>query len=313
MPQAGALRLGQLAAAASVGLAAARGTVRIRAIDAARQSSHTLIPSTAFDDAWIQVDHTADPQFFVNLLDATRAHLLERAQASPVEFFEPLALAQGLNVLDVGCGTGDLLRLLAPLVAPGRAVGIDLSETMIAEARSRSGLTAPNLIFEPGDVLSLQFPDGAFERVMANQVLVHLPDPWSALAEMCRVVAGDGLISITEMDWGTMIVESSDRELSRRFSQLTSDGLRNGLIARELPGRLRELGLKRVAIHPEVRLGQALDSFHRWFIVPSLSHFTRIGAISQAESDAFLSDLEERAIQGRYFSSLISYTIIAGR
>ena len=52
--------------------------------------------------------------------------------------FAPLALRPGLGVLDVGCGTGDVLRLLAPIVSPGEAVGLDLSETMIAEATQRS-------------------------------------------------------------------------------------------------------------------------------------------------------------------------------
>jgi len=70
-----------------------------------------LVPSTAFADAWIQVDRTEDPRFFVNLLDATRARLLERARTSPREFFAPLTLRPGFNVLDVGCGTGDFLRL----------------------------------------------------------------------------------------------------------------------------------------------------------------------------------------------------------
>jgi cyclopropane fatty-acyl-phospholipid synthase-like methyltransferase len=66
-----------------------------------------LVPSTAFADAWIQVDRTENPRFFVNLLDATRTRLLERARTSPREFYAPLALRPGLNVLDVGCGTGD--------------------------------------------------------------------------------------------------------------------------------------------------------------------------------------------------------------
>ena len=72
-----------------------------------------LVPSTAFADAWIQVDRTENPRFFVNLLDATRARLLERARTSPTDFFAPLALRPGLNVLDVGCGTGDFLRLIS--------------------------------------------------------------------------------------------------------------------------------------------------------------------------------------------------------
>lgn len=64
-----------------------------------------LVPSTEFADAWIQVDRTEDPRFFVNLLDAIRARLLERARTTPREFCA-VGSTHGLNVLDVGCGTG---------------------------------------------------------------------------------------------------------------------------------------------------------------------------------------------------------------
>ena len=142
---------------------------------------NALVPSTAFADAWIQVDRTENPRFFVNLLDATRARLLERARTSPSEFFAPLALRPGLNVLDVGCGTGDFLRLLAPIVSPGKAVGVDLSETMIAEARQRSAEKVENLSFRVGSVLELPFQAASFDRVLATQLLLHVPDPVKAL------------------------------------------------------------------------------------------------------------------------------------
>jgi len=161
-----------------------------------------LLPSTAFADAWTQVDQTEDPRFFVDLLDATRARLLERARTSPQEFFAPLALCPGLNLLDVGCGTGDFLRLLAPIVSPGKAVGLDLSETMIAEAVQRSAENLKNLSFRVGSALELPFPGGSFDRVLATQVLLHIPDPWRALTEMKRVLALSGLICVTEIDWG---------------------------------------------------------------------------------------------------------------
>lgn len=133
----------------------------------------TPIPSTAFADAWIQVDRTEDPRFFVNLLNATRARLLERARKSPAEFFASLDPRPGLNVLDVGCGTGDFLRLLAQLVAPGRAVGIDLSETMIGEARQRPVSSTSNLLFRMGSVLDLLLENGSFDRVIATQLLLQ--------------------------------------------------------------------------------------------------------------------------------------------
>ena len=272
-----------------------------------------LIPSTAYADAWIQVDQTENPRFFVNLLDATRARLLERARKSPVQFFAPLALRAGLNVLDVGCGTGDFLRLLAPLVSPGKAVGLDLSETMIAEAVQRSTENAANLSFRVGSALELPFQAETFDRVLATQVLLHLPDPWKALAEMKRVLAPSGLICISEINWGTLVVQTSDNELGRRFSDLACRELRNGLIIRELPGELRKLGFNHIVILPEVEVAQERDTLYTWFVEPSLKHFKRIGAFSEAEAEAFLADLNERADRGSYFSSRTYYTILASQ
>jgi SAM-dependent methyltransferase len=271
------------------------------------------LPTTAFADAWIQVDRTEDPRFFVNLLDATRARLLEQARESPARFFAPLTPRPGLNVLDVGCGTGDSLRLLAALVDPGKSVGLDLSETMIDEARQRSSTPGSNLTFQVGSVLELPFEAGSFDRVIATQLLLHVPDPWKGLAEMWRVLAPGGMISVAEIDWGTLVLEGTNRELSRRFTALACKELRNGLIVRELPGRLRNLGCKQITIMPEVEVAQDIDAFHRWFVEPSLSHFRRIGAFSRAEADSFLNDLQERALQGQYFSSRTFYSIIGSR
>ena len=275
--------------------------------------TNPLVPSTAFADAWIQVDRTEDPRFFVKLLDATRARLLERARTSPREFFAPLALRPGLNVLDVGCGTGDFLRLLAPIVSPGTAVGVDLSETMIAEARQRAGENMDNLSFRVGSVLELPFPSASFDRVLVTQVLLHVPDPAKALVEIKRVLAPSGAVCISEIDWGTLVVQSSENELGRRFSELACRELRNGLIIRELPGQLRELGFNHIVIRPEIEVAQDLDAFYTWFVEPSLQHFKRIRAFTEAEADAFLADLKERALRGSYFSSRTYYTILASQ
>ena len=273
----------------------------------------TRIPSTAFADAWIQVDGTENPEFFVRLLDATRAELLERARSSPAEFFAPLDLHSGYRVLDVGCGTGDMLRLLAPLVAPGNAVGIDISETMIAEARSRTSGSVSNVSFQVGNALDLPLETGSIDRVLATQVLLHIPDPWTALGEMWRVLTPNGLVFIGEIDWGTVAVECTDRELGRRFTRLACDELRNGLIVRELPNRLRGAGFDRIRLTPQVQVALSPDAFHRWFIEPSMTHFRRIGAFSAAEAKLFLSDMQERAMEGRYFCSRTYYSIVASR
>jgi len=108
-------------------------------------------------------------------------------------------------------------------------------------------------------------------------------------------------------------VHSSDNELGRRFSELACRELRNGLIIRDLPGQLRELGFDHMVIRPEIEVAENLDAFYTWFVEPSLRHFKRIGAFSEAEADAFLGDLKERAQSGRYFSSRTFYTVLASR
>jgi len=117
------------------------------------------------------------------------------------------------------------------------------------------------------------------------------------------------VLSVAEIDWGTNAVESSDRALGRAFTRLACDELRNGLIPRELPWRLRELGFERIRIIPEVQVAQDLDAFHHWSVVPSLSHFVRIGGFAAAAAAAFLDDLQNRARQGHYFSSRIYYPV----
>ena len=184
---------------------------------------------------------------------------------------------------------------------------------MIAEAVQRSAENFENLSFRMGSALELPFQAGSFDRILATQVLLHIPDPWRALAEMKRVLAPSGLLCVTEIDWGTLVVQSSDNELGRRFSELACRELRNGLIIRELPGQLRELGFNHIFIRPEVEVAQDVDAFCTWFVEPSLKHFKRIGAFSEAEADAFLADLRERAERGRYFSSRTFYTVLASQ
>jgi cyclopropane fatty-acyl-phospholipid synthase-like methyltransferase len=96
------------------------------------------VPVTNFSASWAQVDQTSDPLFYASLLDATRAEGLAEARRDPDAAFAPLKLRAGLRVLDVGCGTGDYLRVMAPLVAPGPAVGVDLSAALVGCAQRRT-------------------------------------------------------------------------------------------------------------------------------------------------------------------------------
>src|SRR5438105_13229437 len=65
------------------------------------------------------------------------------------------SLRPGLDLLDVGCGPGTITVDLATRVAPGRVVGIDLSEEPLAEARGLAERAGATVTFEVGDVYAL--------------------------------------------------------------------------------------------------------------------------------------------------------------
>ncbi|HET7808075.1 MAG TPA: methyltransferase domain-containing protein [Gaiellaceae bacterium] len=91
-----------------------------------------------------------------------------------------LTALEPARTLDVACGTGFLTRHLR-----GEIVGLDQSESMLAEAREQ----APAATFVQGDALALPFGDGSFDRVFTGHFYGHLdgPERERFLAEARRV------------------------------------------------------------------------------------------------------------------------------
>jgi 2-polyprenyl-3-methyl-5-hydroxy-6-metoxy-1,4-benzoquinol methylase len=98
------------------------------------------------------------------------------------------------SLLDVGCGEGVLTARWAASLAPGRVVGIDLDDPLIAAEWAKRA--APNLTYMAQRAERLPFADGEFDLVTAIEVLEHVPDPAHTVAEMARCAAGHVLVSV---------------------------------------------------------------------------------------------------------------------
>lgn len=164
---------------------------------------------------FVGVDRSDDPQSRVRYLDMVAKSIDYKRDS-----IRALALGPVDRVLDIGCGTGDDVRLMAELVVPaGRAVGLDVSETMGAEARRRGtggGQSAP-IEFQQGDIYALPFPDGVFDATRADRVFQHLTEPVAGLTEMRRVTRPGGVVSAIDPDWDTLVVDVSNRALFRKI------------------------------------------------------------------------------------------------
>src|SRR5438270_3787680 len=105
------------------------------------------------------------------------------AGAVPQRFYDGLHLREGAHVLDVGCGTGDDVRMLAELVGPhGRVDGVDVSAAMVRTARER-GLPE-NARVQQAEAGELPFEDETFDAVRAERVFQHLTQPDVAAKEI---------------------------------------------------------------------------------------------------------------------------------
>jgi SAM-dependent methyltransferase len=111
-----------------------------------------------------------------------------------------------LRVADLGCGTGDVLAVLAPYV--GAAIGVDREPAMLDEARHRlSG--HPHAALREGSLEALPLADGEVDAALLMLVLHHLEVPSLALAEAARVVGPAGAVICLDM-------VAHDREEYRR-------------------------------------------------------------------------------------------------
>jgi SAM-dependent methyltransferase len=102
------------------------------------------------------------------------------------------------RALDVGCACG---RITFDLARDHReAIGIDLSLALLeaaVEVRSSGRFDAPrNASFARADALRLPFPDGAFDTVVALNLIDRVPDPARAIDEAARVTAPGGRLLI---------------------------------------------------------------------------------------------------------------------
>ena len=255
------------------------------------------------------VDRTKDPDFYRRFLDAGNA--LPAIRESKSVILDGLRLAPGRRVLDVGCGMGDDVFAIAERVGPsGSVVGADVSEAMIEEARRRTPAGAP-VSFQVADARALPFPDGAFDGVRAERLLMHVPEVPRAVAEMARVVRPGGRVSVFDFDWDTMVIDGADRDTTRAVVRSFSDHMKNGWIGRQLPRLFTESGL--VDVRTATRVLFPPFPFFEMLVGGHLTRMVEAGAVSRPAIDAWSADLAAAHARGRFLAGFVAFIVSGTR
>ena len=125
-------------------------------------------------------------------------------------------LAPGATVVDMGCGAGTDLLLAARHVGPtGRAIGVDMTDAMVARAAAGAkAVGLSNVDVRLGDATALPVDDDSVDVLISNGVFNLVPDKDRALSEIFRVVRPGGRLQLADIVLGAELDEAAKRDVT---------------------------------------------------------------------------------------------------
>lgn len=161
-----------------------------------------------------------------------------------------VGLEPGWQVLDAGCGSGAVSRVMADIVGPaGRVVGIDASPARIAVAR-QLGREHPNLDFGVADV-GRGVGDGEFDLVWSRFLFEYLDDPGAAMTNLVRAAKPGGKVVVADLDGNCLWHDPMSPAIERGLEMIRHrlEGEWDPYVGRKLHRLFRAQPLVDVAVH----------------------------------------------------------------
>jgi 2-polyprenyl-3-methyl-5-hydroxy-6-metoxy-1,4-benzoquinol methylase len=220
---------------------------------------------------------------------ATQARLIDPITR---RFLVSAGIREGMQVLDVGSGAGDVAILLADLVGQsGGVVGTDPALTAIdaAERRVRASSLA-NVSFRRGDPATMIF-DKPFDAVVGRYVLQFMPDPSAAIARLSSHLRPGGVMFFHELDWdgarSSPSVPTYDRVCDWIMRTIEAGGAQARLGA-SLASLFESAGLSRPTLRLESVIASgpaAIDTIHLVtdLVATLLPNMERMGLVKASE------------------------------
>ncbi|MEW8505693.1 MAG: methyltransferase domain-containing protein [Candidatus Thiodiazotropha sp.] len=265
-----------------------------------------------------------DPHRFVNELDDTAINrLIDRLESRARDgvftrlvdkYTEKLLAANPARVLEVGCGTGAMIRSFARCREfTGKAVGVDQSQQFLDAAgnfASQENLEG-KLEFQLGDAHHLDFPNACFDVVIANTLISHVTEPTKVLREMARVVREGGILAIFDGDYASLTYAHPDHEFGVRMDQsLAVASFNNPRIMRDLPAIIGRYGLKLHSAWGDAVVEIGKGSYFKSFAETYAPYVVNAGLMTSQEVDGWLSAQRDAMDRGTFFACCNYYAYL---
>jgi SAM-dependent methyltransferase len=223
-----------------------------------------------------------------------------------------LSTDQSYTILDIGCGTGELLRTIGQTVdKTSRLVGIDAKPSAIATAQTQH---------PAGDYRThkfeqqLPFGDEQFDLVLSIDVLECVVDKAALLQEIARVLKPQGTVVCAHWDWDTQVYASEQTGLIRQWVHAFADWQQgwmdacDGMMGRKLWGLFQrsQRFTGRIAVFTLVETNYEPGQYG-YDRMQDLKKLAERGALAVADYQRLHQEMTGLAQCGAYFYSLNSY------
>lgn len=250
--------------------------------------------------------------------DATLDRLAEAMELSAADpqhramvesYLADLDLPRGARVLEVGCGTGAISRMVASVA--GEVVGTDPSPGLVARAEKLAAGIG-NLRFEPADGRRLPFPDASFDAAVLHRVLSHVPGPELALAEVHRVLRPGGRLAVFDGDYATITLAAGEPDPIQLCVQaFTADFVHDPWVVRCLPALVRAAGFVPGTPRSHGYVQVEHPDYTLSIADRGADALAASGRIGRPLADALKAEARRRVEQGTFFGHIAYLSLTA--
>jgi SAM-dependent methyltransferase len=232
-----------------------------------------------------------------------------------------VTLADGMTAVDLGCGRGDDLRLLANLhpAADVRLLGVDASEESLAAATAHAADS--RVAFQHARLSGrLPFGDASFDLVYSHNLLECVPDPRVFALEVARILRPGGRVVIGHWDWDSQLYDGANKALVRRLVVAYADWQQawmdhaDGWMGRRLWGVFNATRCFEGEPHARVLTTTIYEA--PWFGHENARAFRSLvsrGLASAVDCERFEREQAELSGAGRYFYSINGFAYVGHR
>lgn len=232
-------------------------------------------------------------------------------QAMRRAFLGDLPIPDGAWLLEVGCGTGVLTRVLARLPNVASVVGVDSAPALIARARDLAS-DLSRVEYREADGRELPFEDGTFDVVVYDSTLCHVPMPERALAEAFRVLRPGGRLAAFDGDYATATVGLGDQDpLQSCVVAMMANSVNDRWLVRRLPSLVRDAGFEIESFRGHSFIDRGDGGYMLTVVQRGVDILLASGQISGATADALLAEAQRRIDEGSFFGHIAYGSLIA--